>query len=273
MKAEPEGEGTPNPCARETQGGVMWLFTVSHSAGALLTLPIPWPSWPCSLCHSSCWDSTCHLLETTKGADILMPIRPENKFLHHWNVHSMKAGLLGFVLFFTVASKHRAVSYNSSLREEWIPWHQYWPRLLLGTPGHSPWLPSPKRSSKFSLFGELRSQLHLCIPPSAERLSSHFWGQSHVLDLTHHLLSLTECSGFSCFLITVVGRGSTPTILRGSCFPFFRHIRDCTLHLITFCFSFLNLSSLSCSAVTPSPPGIQLSHKTGTKRHFFCLGP
>ena len=99
MKAEPEGEGTPNPCARETQGGVMWLFTVSHSAGTLLTLPIPWPSLPCSLCHSSCWDSTCHLLETTEGADILMPIRPENKFLHHWNVHSMKAGLLSFVLF------------------------------------------------------------------------------------------------------------------------------------------------------------------------------
>lgn len=41
MKAEPEGEGMPNPCARETKGGVMWLFTVSHQQAPFADTPYP----------------------------------------------------------------------------------------------------------------------------------------------------------------------------------------------------------------------------------------
>lgn len=58
------------------------------------------------------------LVRITKEVTYLCPLRPENKFLHHWNVHSYENRTVGFCFVFTVASKHRAVSYNSSLREE-----------------------------------------------------------------------------------------------------------------------------------------------------------
>ena len=41
MKAEPEGRGMTSPCPEDSEGGVMWLFTAPHSAGAWLTLPAP----------------------------------------------------------------------------------------------------------------------------------------------------------------------------------------------------------------------------------------
>ena len=202
-----------------------------------------------------------------------MPIRPENKFLHHWNVHSYESRTVGFCFVFHCCIKaqgsilqfitQRRMNTLTSTLALTAPWY------LVTAPGCLPpnALPSPLYLGSSDPSSTSASLLQLSI----SALTSEVRATCQTLLIIFS--PLQNCSGFSCFLITVVGRGSIPATLRGSCFLFFRHIRDCTLHLITFCFSFLNLSSLSCSAVTPPPPGIQLIHKTGIKRRFFCLGP
>lgn len=134
---------------------------------------------------------------------------------------------------------------------------------------------SQKDSSRSSLFWEPSSSsisvplLQLVISPLA------LLGHSHLWDLARRLLCLLNCSGFSHFLTTFLGRGKVPTPSKATTWPLLEVLEivlvSLSHHLLVFFLEPVIL--LSWTAVTPFPTGVELIDKIGTKSHFFCLGP
>lgn len=78
----------------------------------------------------------------------------------------------------------------------------------------------PRHSSKSSLPGELRAQLHLRIPPSAHRLSSHLTEVRAACWAVLTVCSPSQgCSGFSCSLTLCLEEEASRLLSEANAFP------------------------------------------------------
>lgn len=120
-----------------------------------------------------------------------MPIRPENKFLHHWNVHSYENRTVGFCFVFHCCIKAQGsiLQFITQRRMNTLTSTLALtaPQYLVTAPGCLPpnALPSPLNLGSSDPSSTSASLLQLSVSALTSEVRA-------MLDLAHHLLPLTE---------------------------------------------------------------------------------